>query len=101
MSHIPPLSLSLSLSLRRAALETWKQKLGSRATYNNLIKVFKIAGCENLSHAVRKLAGMISEVLTKYWVLYFYIHVGCDDVTLDVHHSVPQKKHKGRSCLIQ
>ena len=42
-------------NFRRAALEKWKQKLGSSATYNNLIGVFERAGYQEYADAVRKL----------------------------------------------
>ena len=53
----PQFTLSLSLSLRRAALEKWKQKLGSDATYNNLIRVFEQAEYKDLADFVRNIAG--------------------------------------------
>lgn len=36
-------------------MEKWKQKLGSSATYNNLIDVFERAGYQDYVDAVRKL----------------------------------------------
>lgn len=36
-------------------MEKWKQKLGSSATYNNLIGVFEHAGYQDYADAVRKL----------------------------------------------
>ena len=53
---LPQLIPSLPL-LRRAALEMWKQKLGSNATYNNLIKVFESAGHKDYADLVRRIAG--------------------------------------------
>ena len=47
--------LFLLFKFRRAALEKWKQKLGSSATYNNLIGVFERAGYQGYADAVRKL----------------------------------------------
>lgn len=41
---------------RRAALQKWKQKLGSKATYNNLIHVFRSAGYQEYADTVYKLA---------------------------------------------
>ena len=41
---------------RRAALEKWKQKLGSNATYNNLIDVFERAGYQDYADQIRKLS---------------------------------------------
>ena len=35
----------------------WKQKLGSNATYNNLIKVFESAGHKDYADLVRRIAG--------------------------------------------
>ena len=40
---------------RREALEKWKQKFGSDATYNNLIKVFEQAGYKNYAEIVKDL----------------------------------------------
>ena len=45
----------------RAALETWKQRLGSSATYNNLIGVFERAGYQDYADTVRRV---IKESLT-------------------------------------
>ena len=42
---------------RRAALEKWKQKLGSNATYNNLIGAFERAGYRGYADTVRKICG--------------------------------------------
>ncbi len=53
------LHFHLPLSLRRAALELWKQKLGPGATYNRLIEVFRRAGYENLADTVRSTAGNV------------------------------------------
>ena len=39
---------------RRAALEKWKQKLGSKATYNNLISVFERSGYKEYTETVYK-----------------------------------------------
>ena len=36
-------------------MEKWKQKLGSNATYNNLIGVFEQAGYQENADAIRKL----------------------------------------------
>ena len=41
--------------LRRAALRTWRQRHGSSATYNNLIKVFERASYNDLALSVRNL----------------------------------------------
>ena len=41
--------------LRRAALRTWRQRLGSKATYNNLIKAFERASYNDLALSVRNL----------------------------------------------
>ena len=46
-----------SHSIRRAALEKWKQTLGSNATYNNLIGVFKRAGYQGYADTVYKVIG--------------------------------------------
>jgi hypothetical protein len=54
---IHDLVLPPSLSLRRAALKLWKQKLGSGATYIRLIKVFERAGYKDLADVVRSTAG--------------------------------------------
>lgn len=35
----------------------WKQNNGSRATYNNLIRVFQLAGYQNYADAVKKITG--------------------------------------------
>ena len=40
---------------RRAALEKWKQKLGSKATYGNLIGVFERAGYQGYADSVRSI----------------------------------------------
>ena len=40
---------------RRAALEKWKQKLGSSATYNNLIGVFELADYSGYANTVRNI----------------------------------------------
>ena len=40
---------------RREALEIWKQKHGSAATYNNLIKVFEQAGSKHYAEIVKDL----------------------------------------------
>ena len=48
----------LFLFARRAALETWKHKLGSNATYNNLIGVFETAGYQDCADTVRDIFGM-------------------------------------------
>lgn len=45
---------------RRAALEKWKQKLGSNATYNKLICAFEQAGYQEYADAIRKLVLQIS-----------------------------------------
>ena len=44
-----------SLFTRRAALEKWKQKFGSTATYSNLIGVFERAGYQGYADTVRKV----------------------------------------------
>ena len=46
-----------SLLTRRAALEKWKQKLGSTATYSNLIGVFKRAGYQGYAEVVKQVCG--------------------------------------------
>ena len=63
-SHDPPLLITHDLlprcsplSFRRAALELWKQKRGSDATYNNLIKVFETAGYKDLAEFVKRITG--------------------------------------------
>lgn len=56
-----------SHSPRRAAIEKWKQNLGSNATYNNLIGVFKRAGYQEFADTVRKLVPQISCHLTDYF----------------------------------
>ena len=38
---------------RRAALRTWRQRHGSSATYNNLIKVFKQASYNDLALSIK------------------------------------------------
>ena len=45
------------VSLRRAALEKWKQYHGSSATYRNLIAAFEQAGHKDFADNVRKIAG--------------------------------------------
>ena len=52
MSHF---SNSL-LFFRRAALQIWKQRLGSGATYNKLITIFENAGYRGYAEYVRKIA---------------------------------------------
>ena len=47
--------VSLNNNTRRAALEEWKQKRGSEATYGNLIEVFERAGYEQCADFVRNL----------------------------------------------
>ena len=47
--------LLLLYHFRRAALQQWKQKLGSGATYNKLISVFERAGYKNYADEVRKI----------------------------------------------
>ena len=42
---------------RRAALEKWKQKLGSSATYSNLSGVFERAGYQGYAEVVRNVCG--------------------------------------------
>ena len=42
---------------RRAALEKWKQRLGSKATYNELIGVFERAGHKDYTDTVRRICG--------------------------------------------
>lgn len=42
---------------RRAALEKWKQRLGSKATYNKLIGVFECAGYQGYADTVRQICG--------------------------------------------
>ena len=44
-----------SLFTRRAALEMWKQKLGSTATYSSLIGVFERAGYQGYADTVYKV----------------------------------------------
>lgn len=48
--HAYPLNL-----FRKEALLIWKQRLGSSATYNELIGVFKRAGYKHYAEKVRKL----------------------------------------------
>ena len=45
------------VSLRRAALEKWKQHHGSSATYRNLIAAFEQAGHKDFADNVCKIAG--------------------------------------------
>ena len=45
------------VSLRRAALEKWKQYHGSSATYRNLIAAFEQAGRKDFADNVCKIAG--------------------------------------------
>ena len=45
------------LSLRRAALELWKQRHGSDATYNNLIEVFETTGHRDIADFIKRTAG--------------------------------------------
>ena len=45
------------VSLRRAALEKWKQYHGSSATYRNLIAAFEQAGHKDFADNVCKIAG--------------------------------------------
>ena len=40
---------------RRAALIHWKQTKGHDATYNNLIRVFEVAGYRDYADAVRNI----------------------------------------------
>jgi hypothetical protein len=42
---------------RREALEVWKQKHGSSATYHHLFHVFKHAGYEDYAEKVRQIIG--------------------------------------------
>ena len=46
----------ISLPFRRAALQTWKQRNGSKATYSKLIKIFERAGYRNHADKLRKIA---------------------------------------------
>ena len=52
-----------SHSIRRAALEKWKQTHGSNATYNNLIGVFKRAGYQGYADTVYKVFGKFIQEL--------------------------------------
>ena len=54
-STILNLSLSFSISIRRAALEKWKQKFGCDATYDKLIHVFENAQYKDLADFARKM----------------------------------------------
>ena len=46
----------ISLPFRRAALQTWKQRNGSKATYSKLMKIFERAGYRNHADKLRKIA---------------------------------------------
>ena len=45
------------VSIRRAALEKWKQHHGYGATYRNLIATFERAGHEDFANTVYTIAG--------------------------------------------
>ena len=49
-------------TFRRAALEKWKQKLGSDATYSNLISVFEHAGYQGYAEVVRYVCGEYNNI---------------------------------------
>ena len=53
--HLP------SLLYRREALQKWKQKFGSKATYRNLISVFRRAGYEGYAEHVYKILGKLTD----------------------------------------
>ena len=58
LNIVPPM-ICCFYSYRRAALQMWKQKLGSKATYDNLISVFKCAGYQGYADTVYKGLGMV------------------------------------------
>ena len=43
--------------IRKAALLTWKKRLGKSATYNNLISVFEAAGRKDYADNIRGMFG--------------------------------------------
>ena len=51
----------VKLSYRREALQKWKEKQGSEATYKKLIKIFKEAGYGLYADFVRNLVSMCSD----------------------------------------
>ena len=53
---------------RREALHLWKQKLGSRATYTNLIGVFERAGRKDYADLVRQMT-LDSDLTMNYSLL--------------------------------
>ena len=53
------------LFLRREALQKWKQKLGTKATYNNLIKVFEQAGYETYAEFVKGLVKNMQTIINQ------------------------------------
>ena len=56
------------LFTRRAALETWKQRLGPNATYNNLIGVFERAGYQGYASTVRDIFGMYHQIVSYVYI---------------------------------
>ena len=48
-------TIFLTIFYRRAALHLWKQKLGSRATYQELINIFERAGYNSYADVVRNI----------------------------------------------
>ena len=55
-SDHPQITIDVFVSLRRAALEKWKQSQGSSATYRNLIAAFERAGRKDYADTVRTIA---------------------------------------------
>ena len=47
--------ITSTLDFRREALNTWKRKLGSNATYSKLIEVFERAGYKNYADSVVRI----------------------------------------------
>ena len=51
---------------RRDVLKRWKQKLGSRATYRELIKVFRHNNFHEYADVVTKICGKLKSILLFY-----------------------------------
>ena len=69
--------LSTIFAYRRAALQIWKQKLGSRATYRELIGVFERAGYRNYVDTIHEVVfdGKVCVIIptpTKIFFFFFW-----------------------------
>ena len=49
------INTQLSPIIRRAALDKWKEKLGSSATYDNLMGVFEQAGYQDYADTIKNI----------------------------------------------